>query len=201
MLAWERGPVLSVLVPAAGGDAAGVTRLLDSLRALGRRWEACVAVEPGSRLPTSPGSRRVRVVEVAPAAGRAARYAACLARAGGRYLCLLETGETLEPETVVQAIRLLDGEPTIDLVYGDEDRVSAAGLRHSPFLRPGWSPDYLLSALYVERAFIARRATVETLGGFRAEYDPAPEWDLLVRIAARGRRPGPRGCARGRGGV
>src|SRR5207244_5444485 len=45
----------------------------------------------------------------------------------------------------------------------------------------------LLTALYVDRAFVARRAAVDAAGGFRAEFDPVPEWDLLLRLAERGR--------------
>lgn len=184
----RRGVVLSVLVPLGGRSAAGLARSLASLGRLGwRRWEICVAASAGTRL-TFGGTRAsgVRIAETPGGGGRAAAYQACLAQAAGRYVCLLEPGEELEPRGVARAIRLLERDPGLDLVYGDEDRVAATGVRHTPFLRPDWSPDYLLGALYVERAFVVRRDRLLAAGGFRPEYDPAPEWDLLLRVTEKG---------------
>src|SRR5207244_3566336 len=134
-------------------------------------------------------------------------YERCRALAAGEFLLLLVPGETLAPSALAKAVTLLDGSEDAPVVYADEDCIGAAGSHHTPFLRPDWSPDYLLSALYIDRAFFVRRAAVDAAGGFRADYDPVPEWDLLLRLSELGRpfahvrevlfhRPVPRGSGR-----
>ena len=168
------------------GHAPAVARSLASLRSQRLRdWEIVVAATPPAAAPLrAPG---IRLVELDVDHGPAAAYERCRAHAAGDFLLLLVPGETLAPSALAKAVSTLDGSESTPVVYADEDRVDAAGSRHAPFLRPDWSPDYLLSALYIDRAFFVRRAAVDAVGGLRADYDPVPEWDLLLRLSELGR--------------
>jgi GT2 family glycosyltransferase len=98
-----------------------------------------------------------------------------LARARGDLVVFLAAGERLVPATLAHLAARLAREPDADLCYGDE-----VGLA-----RPAWSPEYLLTALYVDRAFVVRRRAIDAVGGLRAEFEPVPEWDLVLRLAER----------------
>src|SRR5437762_12740408 len=179
---------VSVLMRVLAGEGPAVARSLASLRSQRLRdWEIVAAATP----PAAASLRAllasgIRVVELDVDQGPAASYERCRALAAGELLLLLAPGETLAPFAFAKAVTLLDGSEA-PVVYADEDTIDAAGSHHTPFLRPDWSPDYLLSALYIDRAFFARRAAVDAVGGLRADYDPVPEWDLLLRLSEPGR--------------
>ena len=103
-------------------------------------------------------------------------------------------------------------DPLVDLITWDDDvRDTAPGRpAHDPRFRPSWSPEMLLGANYVGRAFAMRRARYLAIGGVRAEAGAAMHWDLLLRsgleaervtrvarvlssVARRERRAGPDG--------
>jgi GT2 family glycosyltransferase len=153
-----------------------------------RDWEIVAAGTPPASPLRALHAPEIRVVELDVDQSLAGAYERCRAHAAGDVLLLLVPGETLAPSALAKAVTLLDGsEDTTPVAYADEDCISAAGSHHTPFLRPDWSPDYLLSALYIDRAFFVRRAAVDAVGGLRAGYDPVPEWDLLLRLSELGR--------------
>ena len=43
----------------------------------------------------------------------------------------------------------INADPTVDLVYADDDRPRRFGRAHPPFFKPDWSPDYLKSMNYI----------------------------------------------------
>src|SRR5439155_2110068 len=177
---------VSVLMRVCAGDGPAVARSLASLRSQRLRdWEIVVAATPPAAAPLrAPG---IRLVELDVDHRPAVDYERCRAHAAGDFLLLLVPVETLAPSTLAKAVSAFDGSESTPVVYADEDRIDAAGSHHAPFLRPDWSPDYLLSALYIDRAFFVRRAAVDAVGGLRADYDPVPEWDLLLRLSELGR--------------
>src|SRR4029078_8674816 len=68
-----------------------------------------------------------------------------------------------------------------DIVYADDDQIDEEGRRHAPRLKPGWSPDLLLSSFYWSGVIGYRRALLSRIGGVRAEYGGAHQYDLPLR--------------------
>ena len=180
---------VSVLMRVLAGEGPAVARSLASLRSQRLRdWEiVAAATSPAAAALRTLDAPEIRIVELDVDRSLAGAYEHCRAHAAGDLLLLLVPGETLAPSALAKAVTLLNGSEDAPVVYADEDRIGAAGSQHTPFLRPDWSPDYLLSALYIDRAFFARRAAVDAVGGLRADYDPVPEWDLLLRLSELGR--------------
>src|SRR5438876_3171590 len=154
---------VSVLMRALAGEGAAVARSLASLRSQRLRdWEIVTAATP----PAAASLRalhasEMRVVELDVDQGPAVAYERCRAHAAGELLVLLAPGETLAPSALQKAVTLLESSDDTAVVYADEDCIGASGSHHTPFLRPDWSPEYLLSALYIDRAFFVRRARSE----------------------------------------
>jgi GT2 family glycosyltransferase len=68
------------------------------------------------------------------------------------------------------------------LAYADEDRLGDDGLHRAPALKPGWSPDLLLSCPYLGRPVAVRTDAADAAGGIRALPDGDWEHDLLLRV-------------------
>jgi GT2 family glycosyltransferase len=71
------------------------------------------------------------------------------------------------------------------MLYADEDRLTSDGKQVTPYFKPEWSPESLLAWMYTSRPGVYRTSLVRDLGGFRAEFEPAYEYDLVLRMAAR----------------
>jgi GT2 family glycosyltransferase len=101
----------------------------------------------------------------------------------GEFLTLLDHDDILASNALFEAARLLNQDPTIDIIYSDHDRMTADGVRLDPLFKPDWSPDMMLSANYIGHLCIIRSSLVKSLGAFRPEMDGAQDWDLLLRAS------------------
>ncbi|WP_225234662.1 rhamnosyltransferase WsaF family glycosyltransferase [Klenkia terrae] len=93
---------------------------------------------------------------------------------------LLEAGDRLRPDCLYQVAAAAHRDPLVDIVTWDDD-VLTEGRPAQPLFRPSWSPEMLLGAPYVGRAFAIRRARFLAAGGLRVEAGQALHWDLLLR--------------------
>src|SRR5262249_12010431 len=77
------------------------------------------------------------------------------------------------------------------IVYWDEDRLAFGHRRHSPWLKPDWSPRLLLSVNYLAHAFV-RRSLVRSIAGASSssssEEEPGFSWDFALRASEAARR-------------
>ena len=169
-------------------DAAAVERTLDSLlRQDERDWEA-VVVGP-ARLLSGDGRRtgrrsrlsdrhdgRFRAIPVSGHNDAAHVLQAGLDSARGSFAGVLGAGDQIEPGVLAAAAPLLAGH---DVLYTDEQwsAVGAEGIA----TKPDWMPLNLESYPYLGRITLVRTELARRVGGFRAGFDGAEEWDLALR--------------------
>ena len=108
--------------------------------------------------------------------------------AAGEFVGFLEQGDRLRPHALFEAVRLLNENPDLDLIYTDEDRIDRAGNRADPFFKPDWSPDLLLSMNYIGRSALVRRELAADLGPLRKGFGASPYYDLLLRATGKTQR-------------
>lgn len=183
-------PTISVLLAVSDPDEVWIKESASSvLEGLYPHVELCVCDNASERrhvaqtleeIAASDG--RVKVRRLRRASGRTRAFRGALSLARGRFVTLLGEGDTLAPEALFRVAELLQNVEA-DVVYADEDRVDVAGLRSDPVFKPYWSPDLLLSTMYVGRPCVIRTALVRNLGGFREDLEGAAEHDLLLRVA------------------
>ena len=79
--------------------------------------------------------------------------------------------------------KALVADPTIDVLYADEDRLDAQGQRGSPLFKPGWDADLFAEQDLIGGAAVFRR-------GLLRDGDAADPWSAALRIARAGGRIG-----------
>ena len=180
-------PLVSVLTVLNVADAARIGRVLNTLQAQAYpRWELCVALTPGVRdalkgaLATMLASEPRLRVEAA--IGDKPTLADAYRAASGDFLAFIEVDDELAPEALFELVNRLQQEPPSDLVYSDEDAITADGRREDPLFKPDWSPNLLLGMNYVVRFGLIRRRLVDEIGGFSAELGPGQAYDLVLRL-------------------
>lgn len=98
------------------------------------------------------------------------------------YVALMDAGDTLAPNALAEAAEWIRENGPVDVLYSDEDRVDARGVRSNPFFKPDWSPELFLSTNYTGGFLVVRTARALESGGI----DDSGAYGLLLRMMAKG---------------
>jgi O-antigen biosynthesis protein len=153
-------------------------------------WEH-VVVDDGSTRPeiadvlhaAAAGDARLRVVRRPVNGGIVAASNDALRAATGDIVALLDHDDVLEPDAL--ASMLAAHAAGADVAYSDHDLLRPDGRTATPSYKPDFSPERLRAQNYITHLLTARRALVESVGGFREGYDGAQDHDLVLRLTER----------------
>ncbi len=103
-------------------------------------------------------------------------------QASGSHLTLLPGHSRLSPDALLEVAERVEREPTLELVYTDEDRMDDTGARSEPSFKPAWSPALALSGLFPGHLSVVRRERFLADGSFREGTDHIAWFDVLLRL-------------------
>jgi GT2 family glycosyltransferase/SAM-dependent methyltransferase len=151
-------------------------------------WELCIADDGSTREDTRALLRemadrdpRIRVT-FEEHRGIAEATNAALGLALGEFVGLLDHDDELKPNALAEVARLLNVRRDLDFIYSDEDKKDVNGRLTSPFFKPAWSPDLLMSVNYVTHFSVYRREILDRVGGLRPGYEGSQDYDLALRV-------------------
>jgi GT2 family glycosyltransferase len=101
-----------------------------------------------------------------------------LADATEDFVLFLHAGSVLDPHALEQIAKEYRADPVHRVIAFDSDQLTADGDRVSPRFRPEWSPEALLGANYIGRAFAIRTASARDDPGLA--LDDHGVWRLLL---------------------
>ncbi|MCJ2013862.1 glycosyltransferase family 2 protein [Methylobacterium sp. J-076] len=130
---------------------------------------------------------KMKVRRQARNGGIAAATNAALDLAEGDYVVFLDNDDVLTPDCLYELARAI-AETDADYIYSDEDKIDVEGASTSPFFKPSWSPDAMMSIMYTCHVSCARRSLIAACGGLRSGYDGAQDYDLVLRLTERANR-------------
>jgi O-antigen biosynthesis protein len=190
-------PLISILVPVYNTDPRWLRAAIRSVeQQVYPRWQLCLCDDASTRpetvqllreLETHP---QMRITFLRENGGISRASNAALATATGDLVALLDHDDELPQDALAEVVRYFNAHPETDVVYSDEDKLDARGDRCDPYFKPDWSPEHFLSTMYTCHLMVMRRAVLDAAGGFRAGYEGAQDYDLLLRIIERTRRIG-----------
>lgn len=186
---WEQPATISIAVPAYRTPEKFLREMLDSLLAQSYPyWELCLvnaspedASMAGILEEYANRDDRIRYENLPENLGIAENTNAAFAMARGDYIGLLDHDDLLAPDALYEiACRIL--EERADVIYTDEDKVTAEGGEHyQPHLKPDFNLDLLRSNNYICHFLVVKRELVRKAGGFRREFDGAQDYDFVFR--------------------
>jgi O-antigen biosynthesis protein len=188
-------PRFSVLTPVFETPAGVLSQMIKSVRRQGfRDWELCL-VDDASPSPhvreilerAQRQDPRIRVAYREENGGIVAASNDALAMATGEFVALLDHDDKLHPDALALVDEAIGGDPEVDYVYTDEDKIDERGHHQSPFLKPDWSPERMRTQMYTCHLSVFRRSLVDALGGFDPEFEGSQDWDLVLRVTERAR--------------
>ena len=108
---------------------------------------------------------------------------ASLKLAMGEYVLFAGQEIIPEPDALFQMVKAIT-EKKADMIYTDEDEISADGKHYS---EPEFKPDFNLFRLrennYIGQFWAIRKEILEQAGKFDPEYDGAQDYDMLLRCS------------------
>lgn len=130
---------------------------------------------------------RVRVVRLAENLGIVGNTYRGVDKATGDFVSFFDHDDVLEPDLLYHYVRGINDYPTTDLLYCDEDKLQD-GVYLSPFFKPDWSPDLLMSNNYVCHLLTVRKAIVDELPREDLEaYEGSQDHHLTLFASERAR--------------
>jgi GT2 family glycosyltransferase len=188
-------PRFSLIMPVCDPPLAYLHEAIASVRAqIYPHWELCIAddasADPDVRayLTEIAGDSRIKLNLRPARGGIAAATNAALTAAAGDYVAFLDHDDMLAPHALYRfAIAACDERP--DVIYSDEDKIrDDPAERYDPYFKPDWSPETLLSKMYVGHLLAIRTSLALDAGGMRSAFDGSQDYDLLLRVTERTNR-------------
>lgn len=185
------GPLLSVVIPIYKPDLALFKEAIESVLAQSYpRWELCMA-DDASQDPAlsaylnelTAQHPNVHVVVREHNGHIAACTNSALGLATGAFVVLFDQDDLLPTYALQRVAETLAQHPDAGILYSDEDRIDASGQEHlTAYFKPDFNYDLFLGQNMVSHLGVYRRALVEQVGGFRADYSGSQDWDLALRV-------------------
>ncbi|MGE5655405.1 MAG: tetratricopeptide repeat protein [Actinomycetota bacterium] len=183
-------PLISVIVPAYNTPEEFLREAIESVRnQVYPYWELCIADDAS----TAPHVRKVleeykakdgRIkVAYRTQNGHISRASnSALEIATGEFITLLDHDDLMTPDALYEVALMLNRHPEADMIYSDEDKLTADGKLIGPYFKPEWCPDSFLSRMYTCHLGTYRRSIIKEIGGFRAGFEGAQDYDLVLRF-------------------
>ena len=183
--------LISIIMPVHETPAPVLETALASVhRQLHQAWELCLA-DDGSSASVQAilqaavlREPRVQMVRLERSGGIAAATNAALRIATGGFCVFMDHDDVLAPSALARIAAEVDEHPDADMVFSDEDQLDERGRAVSPFFKPGWDPELMLSQNLVGHLAAYRLALVMTHGGIREDLDGSQDYDLALRVSA-----------------
>ncbi|MGH2988389.1 MAG: glycosyltransferase family 2 protein, partial [Solirubrobacterales bacterium] len=189
-------PPISVALPTFDTEAKHLRAAIDSVLAQTEsRWELCIADDGSRRAGVremlsayASADPRIEVELLDENSGISAASNRALAACDGEFVAFLDHDDVLAPDALAEVARAIAADPSLDVIYSDQDKLDRRGERVAPFRKPDWSPVYALGAMYVGHLLVVRRTLVLEAGGFDPAFDTIQDFELLLRVSERTER-------------
>ncbi|MHB1295230.1 MAG: glycosyltransferase family A protein [Anaerolineae bacterium] len=158
------------------------------------RWEAIV-IDDGSTDSTASvvrafaGDSRIHYVYQVNSGVSAARNTG-IRNAQGRYLAFLDADDAFEQTFLESCLQVLETNPDLGAVYTgfvlmDATGVAVRSVRLEPCAESGLWERLLEGGFFPPCAVMARKAAIESVGGFDRELSGVADWDMWLRLSRR----------------
>ncbi len=187
-------PQFSVITPTCNSDPAWLNDIYADLCAQTlQAWEWCV-YDDGSTNPATLAAlgelrlhdARVKVAFGGKNGGISHATNQAVRISSGQYVVMVDHDDRIDPALLASYARAIGEGRRPDVLYCDEDKLLSDGTRRDHYLKPDWSPEHILSTMYVLHCLCVRKTTFLVLDGYRAAFNGAQDHDFLLRAASHG---------------
>ncbi len=181
-------PKISIIVPLYNTDTDFFRELLYTVHLQTyKNWELCLA--DGSDEPLQDivkmveKDKRIKYKFLGKNGGISENTNSAIALATGDYVALLDHDDMLDISSLYEVVKKLNEDNNIDFLYSDEDKFHFIDEPYyAPHFKPDFAPDTLRACNYICHLSVFKKSLLESIGGFRTEFNGAQDYDIILRI-------------------
>lgn len=190
---WVDPPLISIVVPTYNPNAAWFTEAVDSVRKqLYPNWELCIADDASTDPAVRPllekiaaSDSRIKVVFRQKNGHISAASNSALELASGQWVALLDHDDLLPEHALYCVAKAIIEDPSVRMIYSDEDKMDEKGQRYSPYFKCDWNPDLFYSHNMFSHLGVYQKKLLDEIGGFRLGVEGSQDYDLALRCIER----------------
>ena len=187
--ALPRHPLISVVLPVYDPEIEFLRKAIASVKAqVYESWELCIADDASTNFAIrellefeAQSDRRIHVAFREQNGHISACSNSALALAAGEWCALLDHDDELAPDALAFVAIEINRTPDVGLVYSDEDKIDAEGVRSNPFFKTDWNPQLFLGQNFINHLGVYRTDLLRAVGGFREGFEGSQDYDLALR--------------------
>ena len=192
-------PKISIVVPLYKTPDYFLDCMIESVRKQSyQNWELCLSDGSGNESPIRKKLQeycerepRIKVVNNSERLNISANTNKALDLCTGEYVAFMDHDDMLEPDALFCCVEYLNQNSDIDVLYTDEDKISADGRKYfQPHFKSDYNEDLFRSMNYICHFVLVKKELLTQVGGIREQYDGAQDYDFLLRCVEKTKKIG-----------
>jgi glycosyltransferase involved in cell wall biosynthesis len=189
MAEWEYRPFISIVMPTYNTPEPWLRLALESvLQQIYSNWELCI-VDDASTQPQvrqlleeyTQRDQRIKVKFRTENGHISVASNTALEMVNGEFVAFLDHDDKLARTALFWVAKDIIAYPDAMLWYSDEDKINEQEQRLDPYFKSDWNPDLFLSHNLITHLAVYRTTLIQQIGGFRADFEGAQDYDLALR--------------------
>jgi len=188
-------PKISIIMPVYNVDEKWLDLALNSIiEQFYENWELCITDDASTEIHVKKTlekfeskDKRIKVKYLHQNLGIVGASNKALDLVNGQYVGFMDNDDILYKDALYEVVKKINEQPSVEIIYTDEDKIDEFGKRVNPFFKPDWSPELLLSCNYITHFTVMKTELMQSLEGFREGFDGSQDYDLLLRAVDRKR--------------
>lgn len=186
-------PVISVVMPTYNPKPAWLVEVIESVRQqIYPHWELCIADDCSSNAEIRSileryqrEDKRIKVVFRSKNGHISAASNSAIEVASGEWIALLDHDDLLSEQALFWVAEAINQKPDARLIYSDEDKVDADGVRFGAYFKTDWNRPLFYSQNMISHLGVYHAALVREVGGFQVGMEGSQDYDLALRCIER----------------
>lgn len=182
-------PLISIVMPTYNPNPVWLEEAIASVQAqIYPFWELCIAddASPDPRCREvlkrfAEADNRIRLVLREKNGHISAASNSALEIATGQFVALMDHDDVLPEHALFWIADAINTHPDARLIYSDEDKIDADGVRSGPYFKPDWNLDLFYSQNMFSHLGVYDTALLRQIGGFRLGLEGSQDYDLVLR--------------------
>jgi len=192
----EALPKISVVMPVYNPQIEFLESAIDSvINQVYPNWELCIADDCSTEFTVAENLKnwaakddRIRITFRTENGNISAATNSAAALATGDIILFLDNDDELTPDALGEVALYFAAHPATDFLYSDDDKIDTKGRRFAPQFKPEWSPELLLSYMYLGHLCAVKKEIFEQIGGLRLGFEGSQDYDFALRATEISRR-------------
>ena len=185
----EALPKISVVMPVYNPQVEFLSSAIASVfNQVYQNWELCIADDCSTDLKVietlknwATKDSRIQITFRKENGNISAATNSATELATGDIILFLDNDDELTPDALGEVALYFATHPATDFLYSDDDKIDTKGRRFSPQFKPEWSPELLLSYMYLGHLCAVKKQIFEQVGGMRLGFEGSQDYDFALR--------------------